>query len=594
MKYDFKSFLLFVLVFIFTKGKTQVQLNPVTIQGVLVYTNPDGTTKFCSPLGTGNNIEAACSTTICLGEKICFAYSITYTGYDPTDYNLNHETLNFSDGGSIIIENVNYTGPNATGCVNYAPTATGVISVTGGVSGQPFNIYVLPSTPPVLSANIFPQNPFCEGAQVCIQSLTQNIINYSFSSTTNIPCVNPVSCNTPNTSSFCFPPGNHQILYTVNAGHTCSNTAVYPISVISPKYSLNVTSPFPNCKLEYCFNVVPQTPCNSINNTYYWVVTNSSGTYNNTFTSTSSQVCLHLPPDTYNVQVLVNNSIWLSRNLTVNQPAFATITSNLEANCTYNYQFNAEVFCARSNGVYNWNIVGPATIDNLTSNQPNINYTFQGPGTYTVTLTTIDANTQQVITTQHVVIVSPAITPAVNLSSNSPNLCSTPNNSNLITITANTLPLGANYIYSWFIFDLSNGAQLNIPFITNNNTISFSNTNINQDIRICVGVKNAATGCENKACIEIYKCCPEEPDRVRYVNTFFSQGNYNLTDKIEFSGIITVNGGATLSLDLADVTFAPNTRINVRGSLNIKGSYLHACNAMWDGIYTIGGIGSFT
>lgn len=316
MKFPLKSLLLFIVLFTFIKGKTQAQVNPLTDPSILYFKLPNGVTYACGATSFDpNNFEPICTATICLGDAICLSYYHSFAGYTTFNYIQNHNTIQFSDGQNIQIEHVNYTGSDATGCVNYIPTTTGVFNlIPGGIFGNiPFQITVLPSAPPVLSANITPANPICVGQQVCAQSLTQNnqpIINYSFSSTTNIPCVNPVNCGTPNTTAFCFPPGSHQIRYTVNAGNTCSNTAVYPITVIEPRYSLTVIPPtFQTCNPEYCFNItsIPNN-CILTNNSYIWQIVSSNGSTNIQVTNNNAYYCTILQPGTYNISVFVNDA----------------------------------------------------------------------------------------------------------------------------------------------------------------------------------------------------------------------------------------------------------------------------------------------
>jgi hypothetical protein len=258
-----------ILLFMLLTGQIIIAqtAQPLIEQPHLIWQNPDGTSGECYNQSGGQTPPPVCSTTICLGESICFSYDAQVgQTCDYVTYSCNHEILSFSDGGQITIENINYQGTNSTGCVNYAPTTTGLITTTSGPNGTAFSIYVLPNTPPVLSANISPANLVCQGSQICAQSLTSPIISYNFSSNTAIACGNPVPCNTPNTSSFCFPIGNHQILYTVNEGHTCENSTIYNITVVAPSLNLTMTPPA-NCSDNYCFNANP-SGCNYSNVSY--------------------------------------------------------------------------------------------------------------------------------------------------------------------------------------------------------------------------------------------------------------------------------------------------------------------------------------
>lgn len=285
---------------------------PVTQAAPIIWLNPDGTTGEC-----GGNGTSVCSTTICLGESICFSYWVNQTNNNYSDYNTNHTTLSFSDGGSIIVENTAYSGPNPTGCVNYAPTTVGIVT-TYGVNNSVFSITVLPSTPPVLSADISPQNNICEGSQVCAQSLTTPNANYSFSSTTDLGCFNGVFCSTPNTSAFCFPVGTHQILYTVNAGHTCENSIIYNVTVVPTNLNLTVTPP-DACSNNYCFNIAPSSSCNFGNITYTWNIVSTNGASTIYYQTNSLQnICVNIPPDTYNVFVYTSDGVsFASTTITV-------------------------------------------------------------------------------------------------------------------------------------------------------------------------------------------------------------------------------------------------------------------------------------
>jgi hypothetical protein len=316
MKKKLKLFLFLISCFAYLNFEAQSAVIPVTTPIPLIWTNPDGTSGSCQQPNSDGS--AICSTTICLGESICFSYQVNQTqpgNLDLADYNLNHTTLSFSDGGSIIVENIDYTGPNPTGCVDYAPTSIGIIT-TYGVNNSTFNIYVLPSTPPVLSANITPPNSICEGSQVCAQALTFPSANYSFSSTTALGCFDGIFCNTPNTSAFCFPVGNNQILYTVNAGHTCSNTAVYNVNVVPSTLLLTVTNP-PACTNNYCFNVTASAACNLGILNYTWNISDNNGNTVYYQTNTLQNICVPMPPGTHNISVYAGANLYAYTTITV-------------------------------------------------------------------------------------------------------------------------------------------------------------------------------------------------------------------------------------------------------------------------------------
>lgn len=291
----------------------QNQSAPAVDVPALIWTN-GGQSGTC---WAGSN--SICNTGICLGESVCFAYSLQGVT-DHNDYASNHVTLAFSDGGSIVIENTYYTGPNATGCVNYTPSSVGAVTTTSntGATGYPFTINVLPAAPPVLAYSITPSNPVCVGSQVCAQSFNSPVLNYSFSAPTSSLCGSPVPCPGGGTA-FCFPAGNHQIVYTVNAGHTCSNTAVYNVNVSAAQLQLSVTPPA-TCGDTYCFTASATAGCVVANAVYYWTVTSQSGSYTYTTSTTTPNLCLNMASDTYNVQVYINDATLIANTTVVVPP----------------------------------------------------------------------------------------------------------------------------------------------------------------------------------------------------------------------------------------------------------------------------------
>jgi len=303
--------LICVLAHMSVHAKEPVPVNPVP---ALIWTN-GSETGLC----WNSNHGSVCSTTICLGESVCFSYSHPWVN-DHNDYATNHATLYFSDGGSIVVENDSYTGPNATGCVYYTPTQTGAITTdpnTGPIAIT-FTINVLPATPPTLSANISPPNPVCMGTQVCIEGLTSPVINYSFTSATAAACNNTVPCPN-NGTAFCFPAGNHQIQYTVNAGHSCAATAVYDINVVTAKMQLGITEP-ELCGGDYCFTAYTISACQMGTAVYHWAISDASGSYSYSTTTSSPTLCVNLPQgNTYSVSVFINDGP-LNADATVTVP----------------------------------------------------------------------------------------------------------------------------------------------------------------------------------------------------------------------------------------------------------------------------------
>lgn len=323
----------------------------------LLWTNPDGTSGDCYNQ-TGGGAPSVCSTTICLGEKICFSYAISFSGgsCNYIDYNCNHDILYFSDGTNITVENINYTGPNPTGCVYYTPSSTGTITTTG-VNGLSFTIYVLPATPPSLSANITPSVNVCANSQICAQSLTSPIISYNFSSSASSGCINSTSCGTPSTTAFCLPAGNNQIVYTVNAGHTCSNTAVYNVSVVPTTMSI---SPNGSCSsLTQTF--VASFNCNITNPilTYVWTVNPGTSTY-----TTNTIVYTFPSAGTYTLDCAaydVNGFVYTAHNIvSIGLMPSVTVTSNANTICNSVTNFTANPNPSGSY-TYSWTVKDAVT-----------------------------------------------------------------------------------------------------------------------------------------------------------------------------------------------------------------------------------------
>ena len=161
----------------------------------------------------------------------------------------------------------------------------------------------------------------------------------------------------------------------------------------------------------------------------------------------------------------------------------------------------------------------------------------------------------------------------------------------LLTLDPN-ITLGATGYSNWNAYNQITGSALVLPYTTGiNGIITYDLTGYSTYTDPIVFCINASiNGCDANQCITIYPCCPTNTaTTIKYTNTTFT-GNTILSSAISgfkytFSGTIIVNSTAVLSLESADVTFDPNTKIIVKGKIKIIDSYLHGCGVMWDGIY---------
>jgi hypothetical protein len=260
------------------------------------------------------------------------------------------------------------------------------------------------------------------------------------------------------------------------------------------------------------------------------------------------------------------------------------------ADCSLNKIFTASINCTSNSLLpitYNWHIYSgtsnTAPLLYTSLNTLNVlNYSFAAPGNYYVEVSSSSGGlTGQIIT------VGSGTPPIINITSSSTNLCSL-SAGNILTLNPNTT-LGTGDVINWVASNANTAAVLTIPYTMGANGIinyNFSSLlNYPDPINFCVEINSF--GCISKQCITLYPCCPAQAgfiniNSVTYTsNTNLGAGNYI------FNGVITVNPGVTLTIDKAQVLLNPNTKINVRNGarLKIDKSWLHACAAMWEGIY---------
>lgn len=420
MKQKFKKWLFgcFILLgsIITQKSYAVLKSSPLNTNIHLYWYNPDGTSGDCYNQ-SGGGAPSVCSTTICLGESICFSYGVSFSSgaCNYTDYNCNHDILYFSDGQNITVENINYLGSSPTGCVNYTPTSTGLITTTG-VNGLSFSIYVISATPPSLSASITPSINVCANSQICAQSLTSPIISYSFSSSSSSGCINSTSCGTPNTTAFCLPAGSNQISYIVNAGHTCSNTAVYNVNVLPTTMSI---SPNGSCSsLTQTF--VANFNCNISQPilSYVWTVNSGSPTY-----TTNTLVVTFPTAGTYTLDCTaydINGFAYNTHNIvSIGLMPSVSITTNTNTICNSTIGFTATPSPSGAY-TYTWSVKDAATNTVI----PTSNYTITAGTTATPLINFANVNQN--------INVCVSVTNTLGCTANyclfMPSCCSTPTN----------------------------------------------------------------------------------------------------------------------------------------------------------------------
>ncbi len=257
---------------------------------IIIWTNPNGSSGFCGGIN-----GAVCSTTVCVGESMCFSYNIQYPQSGTINYSnyaTNHVTLPFSDGGSIVVENTQYIGANPTGCVNYTFNNVGTVttSTAVGVTSYQFSITVIPAnTPPLYSVN--QSTNVCLGECVTFTPLNSSQNISVISNDPYTPCTTGTPPQAiPNTYIFTNT-GINTILYTINGGSSCTETFSIPIVVSAPV--IVVTNTLIPCTLNGIFNA--NLNCNNTPS-FTWNIYTSTNTvtplfsdnnaYNNTINYT--------------------------------------------------------------------------------------------------------------------------------------------------------------------------------------------------------------------------------------------------------------------------------------------------------------------
>ncbi len=272
-------------------------------------------------------------------------------------------------------------------------------------------------------------------------------------------------------------------------------------------------------------------------------------------------------------------------DVSVKEINFNVPSQTICANTTVTLAVNTPTnFCVANSTfyTYNWNFGDGSPVVNTGTNIATT-HVYATTGNYTGSLT---VNTSYCSNTYTYSINVPTIN--VTIATNTNSICNGIN-----SFTATPSPIGT-YSYSWSVKDATTGSI--IP--TSNYTITGSATNtptinfatINQNVNVCATITNTL-GCSNSGCITLLSCCAKPPNTTKFTNTTFTTSTTltgTTTVKYQFSGTITVSSG-TLTIMTADVTMDPLTRfiVNSGAYLKIQESYIHGCNAMWNGIFAL-------
>lgn len=497
--------------------------------------------------GSCTNTQSACFIPVCIGEPICL-----YFHYN--DISVPNDNINFTNGDPTVVIPNDY---NISGCASFTPSTTGTITAVGSLI-MPFTIYVVPAAPPTLSVNISPNNPICAETPVCIQSLNSPIIDYSFSSTTNIPAFGP-ACSGSNTSTFAFPPGNHQIVYTVNAGHTCSNTATYSVSVASMSLSLTASTPT-NCSYDYCFNVAPTTCSIAPNLNFEWQIAGPNS-YLYTSSGSSQSICHTLPSaGTYTIVVFTPDLLnTVTQTLSIVVPPL-TSTLNISASPSNTICLgNSVTLTASGVSTYTWS---------TGTNTPSISVTPTVTTSYTISGTNA-LGCQYTKSITITVATNPTLTAIANPSLNCASQPST------LTVSGAT-----NYTWST---GATTATTVVSPSVTTIYTVTGSNPGCSSSTQTIAVTINAGQYCCQSASFAIGSATTS--------NTNYSNNSNGGGSVIDILGTITFT--ANSSMTNYKIRMAPTASININVGVTVTFSNctIFSCTDLWGGIFINDGVG---
>ena len=268
-----------------------------------------------------------------------------------------------------------------------------------------------------------------------------------------------------------------------------------------------------------------------------------------------------------------------------------SITNNTTACINTLNTFNLNSLCGVNNANYNfsWNFGdGTAVVNTGSLTTTTHSYTAFGSYTGTVTVTGASAG---VVYSNYIPSCSMQYTFSVNVPSMSVAVTTNTNTiCNAVTnFTATPSPSGS-YTYSWAVYDAATGTVVAAP-ITNGSTAfpSIDFTGIYQNANVCATITNTL-GCSTTKCYYIPSCCQTGFKVVKYANYTFTVNTTVSSANVAFGGTITINPGITLQLVNTNAKLDPNTKFVLVGNASTfysSGSYIHGCNAMWDGIYPL-------
>lgn len=307
----------------------------------------------------------------------------------------------------------------------------------------------------------------------------------------------------------------------------------------------------------------------------YIVIGGNTTVQGNTITPTSYTNCSSVASQS-DYYIYIDDVSVKEAKFTVNVPSVNCINSPV------NVSLNSACVANMSDYTYTWNF-GDGTSSN-TGTVSSSSHSYTNSANYTNTVS-VSNGSCSVTYTYNVNI--PAL--SVSVSSNTNTICD-----GSVNLTATPNPGGSIvYGYNWVVTDAATATVVSVPG-TNTTTASpsLNFSGIYQNVNICCTITNPS-GCQATQCIYLPSCCQTPTSTIKYSNTTFSTNTTltgSSTQKYQFGGSITVNSGVTLNINTAEVIMDPNTKFTIlgNGALKINSSYLHACNAMWNGIYPMG------